>query len=112
MADTNIEKRGTDGPLCKSWSVKDKANMPRINTQQTVVIKCGIKLRPNHCNTEILEGDENLKQYSLTPLGESPSLEANAPSVYIFPTFMSCEGSVPCSQKLVSDPYPQRREYT
>jgi hypothetical protein len=65
MTDTHTEKRGTDGPLCKSWSVKDKANMSRINTQQTVVIKCGMKLRSNHCKLrEFSEGNENLKQYT------------------------------------------------
>jgi hypothetical protein len=45
MADTHTEKRGADGPLCKSWSVEGKVNTSRIKTQQTVVIKCGMKLR-------------------------------------------------------------------
>jgi hypothetical protein len=59
MADTHTERWGADGPLCKSWAVEDKANMSRIKTQQTLVIKCGMKVSSTRSMlTEILEGKD------------------------------------------------------
>jgi hypothetical protein len=59
MADAYTQKRGSDGPLGKSCPVEEQVNTSRIKTQQTVVIKCGMK-RWNAGAKVVLSGTEHL----------------------------------------------------